>query len=61
MDLTWVQFLRSFDLLKSKVAEDALLSVFVTRADVFDNVEFKGRLDHFTTSLQCILTYCMAR
>ncbi|KAB5594684.1 Condensin complex subunit 3 [Ceratobasidium theobromae] len=45
---TWVdakggdllEFLRSFDLLKSKVAEDALLSVFVTRADVFDNVEF---------------------
>lgn len=36
------QFLRSFDLLKSKVAEDALLSVFVTRTDVFDNVEFKG-------------------
>ncbi|KAG8741938.1 hypothetical protein FRC10_002249 [Ceratobasidium sp. 414] len=36
-----IEFLRSFDLLKSKVAEDALLSVFVTRADVFDNVEFK--------------------
>ncbi|KAF8605217.1 hypothetical protein BDV93DRAFT_543748 [Ceratobasidium sp. AG-I] len=36
-----IEFLRSFDLLKSKVAEDALLSVFVTRTDVFDNVEFK--------------------
>ncbi|KAG9120574.1 hypothetical protein FRC07_003879 [Ceratobasidium sp. 392] len=36
-----IEFLKSFDLLKSKVAEDALLSVFVTRVDVFGNVEFK--------------------
>lgn len=37
-----MQFLKLFDLLKSKVAEDALVSVFVTRADIFDEVTFKG-------------------
>ncbi|KAF8494799.1 nuclear condensing complex subunit [Gautieria morchelliformis] len=45
---TWVgvigggllEFLLTFDLLGSEVAEDALFSVFVTRPDIFDNAEF---------------------
>ena len=35
-------FLGTFDLRESAVAEDALLSVFVTRVDVFDALEFDG-------------------
>jgi condensin complex subunit 3 len=35
-------FLGSFDLRESAVVEDALLSVFVTRVDVFDALEFDG-------------------
>ncbi|KIJ25339.1 hypothetical protein M422DRAFT_38823 [Sphaerobolus stellatus SS14] len=35
-----IDFLDFFDLITSDVAEDALLSVFVTRPDIFDNVEF---------------------
>jgi condensin complex subunit 3 len=34
------QFLKMLDVTTSKVAEDALLSVFVTRPDLFDSVEF---------------------
>jgi condensin complex subunit 3 len=34
--------LKLFDLTESQVAEDALLSVFTTRVDVFDNLEFGG-------------------
>ncbi|CAE6436074.1 unnamed protein product [Rhizoctonia solani] len=45
---TWVdakdgevlEFLKYFDLLKSKVAEDALLSVFVARPDIHEAVKF---------------------
>ncbi|CAE6456848.1 unnamed protein product, partial [Rhizoctonia solani] len=45
---TWVdakdgdllEFLKYFDLLKSKVAEDALLSVFLARPEIHDAVEF---------------------
>ncbi|CAE6447053.1 unnamed protein product [Rhizoctonia solani] len=45
---TWVdakdgdllEFLKYFDLLKSKVAEDALLSVFLARPDIHEAVEF---------------------
>jgi condensin complex subunit 3 len=35
-------FLGTFDLGESAVVEDALLSVFVTRVDVFDALEFDG-------------------
>lgn len=35
-------FLDTFDLRESAVVEDALLSVFVTRVDVFDALEFDG-------------------
>lgn len=31
-----------FDVISSEVAEEALLSVFATRADSFDNLEFPG-------------------
>ncbi|KAF8761781.1 Nuclear condensing complex subunit [Rhizoctonia solani] len=45
---TWVdakngdllEFLKYFDLLKSKVAEDALLSVFLARPEIHDSVQF---------------------
>ena len=37
-------FLGTFDLRESAVVEDALLSVFVTRVDVFDALEFDGVL-----------------
>lgn len=36
------QFLNRFDVVSSEVAEEALLSVFVTRADAFDHLEFSG-------------------
>jgi condensin complex subunit 3 len=35
-----VALLKMFDLGESTVAEDALLSVFATRVDIFDNIEF---------------------
>jgi condensin complex subunit 3 len=35
-------FLSTFDLRESEVVEDALLSVFVTRVDIFDALEFDG-------------------
>lgn len=35
-----VQFLTRFDVVSSEVAEDALLSIFVTRSEVFEHVEF---------------------
>lgn len=31
-----------FDLNENTVAEDALLSIFATRVDIFDQLEFKG-------------------
>lgn len=37
-----IAFLRMFDLDEAAVAEDALLSVFASRADVFDALEFDG-------------------
>ena len=37
-----VALLKMFDLVESEVAADALLSVFVTRADVFENIVFGG-------------------
>ena len=40
-------FLGTFDLRESAVVEDALLSVFVTRVDVFDALEFDGRFLSF--------------
>jgi condensin complex subunit 3 len=35
-------FLSTFDLRESEVVEDALLSIFVTRVDIFDALEFDG-------------------
>jgi condensin complex subunit 3 len=43
-------FLGTFDLRESAVVEDALLSVFVTRVDVFDALEFDGVLVPFVFS-----------
>jgi condensin complex subunit 3 len=37
-----VALLKMFDLVESKVAADALLSIFVTRADIFENMVFGG-------------------
>lgn len=37
------QFLGRFDVVTSQVAEEALLSVFVTRPEVLDAVEFGGK------------------
>jgi condensin complex subunit 3 len=45
-------FLGTFNLSESAVVEDALLSVFVTRIDIFDALEFDGAhlsFDFFTT------------
>lgn len=39
-----VALLKMLDLGESAVAADALLSVFVTRVDIFDNIEFGGLL-----------------
>jgi condensin complex subunit 3 len=44
-----VEFLQTFDLLGSEVAENALFSVFVTRPDIFDNAEFDGESDHLVS------------
>jgi condensin complex subunit 3 len=40
-----VQLLKLLDLVDSKIAEDALLNVFESRVDVFDNLEFGGGSD----------------
>lgn len=48
-----VEFLQTFDLLGSGVAEDALFSVFVTRPDIFDNAKFDGEL-HAPCALPCL-------
>lgn len=37
-----VALLGLFDLTENTVAEDALLSIFATRIDIFDQLEFKG-------------------
>lgn len=43
-----VALLKMFDLVESNVAADVLLSVFVTRADIFENISFKGAShDHY--------------
>lgn len=36
------EFLKSFDLVVSEVSEDLLLSIFVTKAELFDDLEFDG-------------------
>ncbi|OCF54753.1 condensin complex subunit 3 [Kwoniella mangroviensis CBS 10435] len=43
-----IEFLSRFDVVSSQVAEDALISVFVTRPEILDIVEFN---DEFWTSL----------
>ncbi|TFY65773.1 hypothetical protein EVG20_g5314 [Dentipellis fragilis] len=43
-----IAFLQTFDLAESQLAEDALLSVFVTRPEYFDGLEFE---DSFWTEL----------
>jgi condensin complex subunit 3 len=42
METRVVKLLSLFDLVESKIAEDALLSVFRERVDIFDNLEFGG-------------------
>jgi len=42
--------LRMFDLAEAKVAEEALLSVFTTRADVLDSLKFGGSFTRFMSS-----------
>jgi condensin complex subunit 3 len=37
-----VALLKMFDLVESNVAADVLLSVFVTRAHIFEDIAFKG-------------------
>ncbi len=37
-----VALLRLLDLTVDTIAEDALLSVFTSRADIFENIEFGG-------------------
>jgi condensin complex subunit 3 len=37
-----IALLKLFDLTESQIAEDALLSIFTSRVDVFDNLEFGG-------------------
>lgn len=44
-DLT-TQFLSRLDVVNSQVAEDALLSVFTTRPEIFDQVDFDGKSPH---------------
>ncbi|KZT66150.1 hypothetical protein DAEQUDRAFT_730656 [Daedalea quercina L-15889] len=36
-----IDFLKLFDLVEGKIAEDALVSVFTVRADIFDNIGFE--------------------
>lgn len=36
------QFLSRFDVMSSQVAEDALMSIFVTRPEVLQDIEFEG-------------------
>lgn len=52
-----VEFLQTFDLLGSEVAEDALFSVFVTRPDIFDNAKFDGE-SHAPCALPCLSERC---
>lgn len=58
-------FLGTFDLRESAVAEDALLSVFVTRVDVFDALDFDGAyllLGSFIAKpLSAVLALCEKR
>jgi condensin complex subunit 3 len=42
-----IQFLSRLDVVNSQVAEDALLSVFTTRPEIFDQVDFDGRSRRF--------------
>ena len=51
-----VEFLQTFDLLGSEVAEDALFSVFVTRPDIFDNAEFDGKSNDIKSDV--IISWC---
>ena len=37
-----LQFLRRFDVISSQVAEDALLSLFATRAEIVESINFNG-------------------
>lgn len=41
-ELDIIALLKLFDLTESQIAEDALLSIFTTRVDIFDNLEFGG-------------------
>lgn len=37
-----IALLKLFDLHESTIAEDALLSIFATRVDIYEHLEFKG-------------------
>lgn len=45
------EFLKSFDLVVSEVSEDVLLSVFVTKIDLFNNLEFNGEFLNLSSSM----------
>jgi condensin complex subunit 3 len=49
-----VALLKMFDLVESTVAADVLLSVFVTRADIFENMVFGGVCCILIRSLRCL-------
>ena len=49
------QFLSRFDVLSSQVAEEALVSVFVTRPEVVDVVDFDGEAHHIYLCAQLTL------
>lgn len=49
-------FLGLFDLHENTVAEDALLSIFATRVDIFDQLEFKGAYIRFGVAMTRIDT-----
>lgn len=51
------QFLSRFDILSSQVAEEALVSVFVTRPELLDAIEFDGS---FYFRQEC-LAHCRQR
>jgi condensin complex subunit 3 len=49
-----IALLKLFDLTESQIAEDALLSIFTSRVDIFDNLEFEGAF-HFLSCVRYLL------
>ena len=50
-----VDFLKLFDLVEGKIAEDALVSVFTVRGDIFDAIVFEGELS--TQTAECYIAH----